>query len=176
MLSKLFAVPTTLIVICLAGQVSAQDKAEKADKPTQARMVSEQFAKALFLDKDLPGVMKRVGVPFLWPYGNSPGPVDKVDDLKKQIDRLLSTHDALQGTIKIHGTATYEELLGDKPADPAWNKVLKKSDQIVGLSITDKEGGGISLYILVAWPGDQASVVGFVIVPPSALKELQKKK
>jgi hypothetical protein len=174
MLSRILVVLTTLLVFCLAGQ--AQDKAEKADKPTQAKMVSEQFATALYLDKDVPGVMKLVGVPFLWPYGDSSGPVKMVDDLKKKIETLLSQHEALKGTIKIYGTAAYEELPGEKPADPAWNKVLKKSDQVVGLSIKQEGAEGISLYVMVAWPDDRPSVVGFVIVPPSALEALQKKK
>jgi hypothetical protein len=166
MLLKILAISTVVVTLSLAGNFSAQEKGEKVDKTAQAKMVGEQFAKFMFVDKDLPGVMKVVAVPFLWPYDAKT--VDNVDDLKRKIDNLQSKKGAQQGVIKIHGV---KSLDSDAP-----NKVMKKGDVMVGLSITPKGAEPLNLFIMVASSGAQPKVVGYVSVPPSAFEELKEKK
>src|ERR1019366_7233455 len=59
---KVFAVLITVIALSVAGTVSAQEKEDKTDKTADAKKLSTQFAKAMFADKDSPGVMKLVAV------------------------------------------------------------------------------------------------------------------
>jgi hypothetical protein len=165
MLLKILGISTAVVTLSLAGSFSAQEKGEKVDKTAQAKMVSEQFAKVMFVDKDLPGVMKVVAVPFLWPYDSRT--VDNVDDLKGKIASLLSKKGSQQGVIKIHGVKSLDS------DDPNW-KVMKKGDVIVGLSITPKGAEPLNLFIMVASSGAQPKVVGYVSVPPSAFEELKK--
>jgi hypothetical protein len=155
-----------VVTLSLPGNFSAQEKGEKTDKTAQAKMVSEQFAKVMFVDKDLASVMKVVAVPFLWPYDSKT--VDDVDDLKRKIDGLLSKKGAQQGVIKIHGVKSLD-------SDAPTYKVMKKGDVIVGLSITPKGAEPLNLFIMVASSGAQPKVVGYISVPPSAFEELKEK-
>ena len=164
---KVFAVLITVIALSVAGTVSAQEKEDKTDKTTDAKKLSTQFAKAMFADKDSPGVMKLVAVPFSWPYDDAKT-VNNADELKKKIDALFAKQrEAVKGVIKIEGAKSIDA--DDK------EKGLKKGDVIVGVSITPKEAEGLNLFVKVASPGGQLKVVGFMIVPPIAFGELKKK-
>jgi hypothetical protein len=153
----------------LASNTSAQNKAEEQDKK-----LSEQFATAFAMKKDLDGTMKLTAVPFLWGFGGEGDQlkvVTKLDDLKKEFKTLLDNpkFKAATGTLKFDKSHTYEEMLaksGDKMPAATRKKldeVLKKADRFVYFQIKSEDKTTTHLTVMVGQRDDQARVVGYAI-------------
>jgi hypothetical protein len=173
MLRCFIAVSIGVVVLCLHSQVSAQGKADKA---AQAKMASEKFIKTLFAERDHPGAMKLVAVPFSIGFET----FDKIEDLKKKIDKEVRGPKEPKSIITIHSNKTLEEL--SKVDDPdakeftkLFSKVMKKNDRVVGAYFGPKEEGrGVLLLVLVAWREGQPKVVGWTTAPPDLVRPKKK--
>ena len=145
------------------------DNGKKPD-PTQTdseiKTISEEFAKAMLVQKDLIRVKKLVAVPFIHGWGRPPKISSNMDDLKKHLDGQVAALQATyMGNLKIVEIQTYEEYRAGITNNPKqkelYDKLMKKNDRVVVGTMNSKEGVTARCWIFIAWPKSQIRVVGF---------------
>jgi hypothetical protein len=153
------------ITALLVPQV-VQEKTDKLDE--QAKAVAEKFTRAFVVDKKMDSVMKLVAVPYISISGPQEEKklqvLNKVEDVRKQILAAMEGKKPITGKLTCKEVTTYEKsIASENPPEEfrkALDEVLKKSDRLVMVRVSEKEVGiSTEVIVFVSWSDGEPKVV-----------------